>query len=293
MDGHEDVMSKTALQRLAWPEEEAMWTDIGRFGSRLEPGKLAWESGHSTFLSTAPGEGSFAFSGVTLGIVLRSLPSHHAAYGSDRRRHMPLSAGQGWLFPAGFDGWCRWDEPNDFLNLEVGAGYLADAGLEVPTAFRPLKGDLDPLLVQLGLNLHAAARESSTLYRDSLAAAFATQLARVVTGVNEQDRRIDPRLGRALQYIHDHLAEDITLADLAAAAAMSPFHFSRCFKAQTGLAPYAFVIARRMERAKELLRATRLPVAEIAWRVGYRNPAKFATQFRRLTGATPGEWRGS
>ncbi|OHV85120.1 hypothetical protein LCM4573_04375 [Rhizobium sp. LCM 4573] len=252
---------------------------------------MAWPSGHSTFNRTGPGEGRFAFSGVTLGIVLSPLPSHHAAYGGDRRSHEPLSAGQGWLFPAGFDGWCRWDEPNDFLNLELGAGCLADAGLEGLSGFPPSKGNLDPLLVQLGLNLHAAGRESSNLYRDSLALAVAVQLANVVMGTALPKLRPDLRLHRALQYIEDHLAEDISLADLAAAAAMSPFHFSRCFKAQTGLAPYAFVVTRRMEKAKELLRATRLPIAEIAWRVGYMNSAKFAAQFRRLTGATPGEWR--
>jgi AraC family transcriptional regulator len=78
---------------------------------------------------------------------------------------------------------------------------------------------------------------------------------------------------------------------LAGAAAMSRFHFSDVFRRTTGRSPYAYVVARRMEKAKVLLSTTRLPVADVAWRLGYANAAKFARQFRRHTGINPSAWR--
>jgi AraC family transcriptional regulator len=72
---------------------------------------------------------------------------------------------------------------------------------------------------------------------------------------------------------------------------MSRFHFSDVFRRTTGLSPYAYVVARRMEKAKVLLSTTRLPVADVAWRLGYANAAKFARQFRRHTGVNPSAWR--
>ena len=67
----------------------------------------------------------------------------------------------------------------------------------------------------------------------------------------------------------------------------SPYYFARQFKAATGLAPYQFVIARRMERAQHLLRTNgRLGLAEIAFRSGFANQSHFCFHFKRITGVT-------
>jgi AraC family transcriptional regulator len=94
-----------------------------------------------------------------------------------------------------------------------------------------------------------------------------------------------------VEYVDGHLGDRIVLEDLAGAAALSEFHFARNFRATTRLTPYAFVTARRMERARQLLTNTRLSVADIAFRVGYANVAHFREQFVRAFGARPSELR--
>jgi AraC family transcriptional regulator len=83
------------------------------------------------------------------------------------------------------------------------------------------------------------------------------------------------RLERVTEYVDAHLDGRIVLEQLAEAAALSPFHFARNFRATTRLTPYAFVTARRMERARRLLSETSLPAAAVAARVGYANIAHF------------------
>jgi AraC family transcriptional regulator len=78
---------------------------------------------------------------------------------------------------------------------------------------------------------------------------------------------------------------------MAAVVHMSPFHFARAFKAATGQPPHRYLTQRRMERAKILLSVTRLPVAEVANRVGFSNQSHFSAQFRRATGTTPKGYR--
>jgi AraC family transcriptional regulator len=101
----------------------------------------------------------------------------------------------------------------------------------------------------------------------------------------------DARLARAVDRIEADLTGDLSLDELAAAAGMSVFHFARSFKAVTGEAPHRFVMRRRIERAKILLRTTALPVAEIAFRVGWENVSHFGQAFRGVTGVTPGSFR--
>ncbi|MBV8293749.1 MAG: helix-turn-helix transcriptional regulator, partial [Mycobacterium sp.] len=73
----------------------------------------------------------------------------------------------------------------------------------------------------------------------------------------------------------------------------SAFHFARLFKAATGDSPFQFVTRKRMERAKELLRKTRLPVSDIAERVGYQQPSHFSARFRSVLGCRPDAYRKS
>jgi AraC family transcriptional regulator len=75
-------------------------------------------------------------------------------------------------------------------------------------------------------------------------------------------------------------------------AHVSPYHFARLFKHSTGLPPHQYVIACRVERAKELLRERdRLPLADVAAEVGFSSQSHFTRHFKRLVGVTPRRFR--
>jgi AraC-like DNA-binding protein len=77
-------------------------------------------------------------------------------------------------------------------------------------------------------------------------------------------------------------------------AGLNPCHFARQFKAAMGLPPHQYVITRRVERARRLLRAgTDLSLAEVAAQVGFYDQSQFSHHFKRLVGVTPGQYRGS
>jgi AraC family transcriptional regulator len=83
----------------------------------------------------------------------------------------------------------------------------------------------------------------------------------------------------------------LTLPLIAGLLDMSPFHFAHVFKHATGVAPHQYVIRRRVERAKQLLAATDLPIADIALAVGCANQSHFSALFHRVTGRTPQAYR--
>ena len=84
----------------------------------------------------------------------------------------------------------------------------------------------------------------------------------------------------------------IRLADLAAVAGLSPYHLQRAFRASRGVSPQAFVAARRVARAKALLRG-RDPIAAIAYACGFSSQSHLTRVFRAATGVTPGGYRQS
>jgi AraC family transcriptional regulator len=96
---------------------------------------------------------------------------------------------------------------------------------------------------------------------------------------------------RVTDYLHAHLAKDISLAELAAVADLSSYHFARAFKTSLGAPPHAYHSRLRIQRAKALLTETNLPVTEVAAEVGYDAPQTLARVFRRETGLTPTDFR--
>lgn len=98
-------------------------------------------------------------------------------------------------------------------------------------------------------------------------------------------------IDRLAEFIEAGLPQRLTLADLARVAALSPFHFARCFKATTGLAPHQYVLARRIELAKRLIITSRQSVQEVAWSVGFENISHFRRQFAAQVGVVPGVLR--
>lgn len=99
------------------------------------------------------------------------------------------------------------------------------------------------------------------------------------------------RLRRVAEHVQTNLTGDLRLPELSAVVHMSPYHFARLFKKATGVSPRQFVIRRRIEAAKILLAARRLPLDEVARAVGFCSQSHFTTSFRRLTGITPGHYR--
>lgn len=98
-------------------------------------------------------------------------------------------------------------------------------------------------------------------------------------------------LQQAVEYINDHLAEDLSLKDIANELSMSQYHFSRLFKQSTGLAPWQYVIQCRIETAKQLLAMRKLSIAAISRRLGFVTQGQFTTFFRKHTGTTPTVYR--
>lgn len=96
---------------------------------------------------------------------------------------------------------------------------------------------------------------------------------------------------RVTDLIEARLHGTLTLDDLAGAARLSPYHFSRAFRATTGLAPYAYVTARRMDRARRLLSAGGRTVEQVTAAVGFANTSHFRRTFRRHHGVAPAALR--
>jgi AraC family transcriptional regulator len=101
------------------------------------------------------------------------------------------------------------------------------------------------------------------------------------------------RLQRVRDYVEAHLDDRLTLSDLAGVACLSPFHFSRSFKQAVGVGPQRYVMERRIERAKVLMRRTRQPLASIALEVGFADQSHLTAIFRREIGMTPGRFRAA
>jgi AraC family transcriptional regulator len=100
------------------------------------------------------------------------------------------------------------------------------------------------------------------------------------------------RLRAVLEYIEEHLDAAPTLTEIAAEAGLNPYHFARQFKAATGLPPHQYVITRRVEKAKHLLReGTDSSLADIAARAGFYDQSQFSRHFKRLVGVTPSQFR--
>src|SRR5262249_11819557 len=94
------------------------------------------------------------------------------------------------------------------------------------------------------------------------------------------------------EYIEEHLDASPSLDQLAAVTRRSAYHFARQFKAATGLPPHQYVIARRVERARQLLQAgTDLSLAEVAACAGFSDKTQLTHHFKRLVGVTPGHFR--
>jgi AraC-like DNA-binding protein len=96
---------------------------------------------------------------------------------------------------------------------------------------------------------------------------------------------------RARDLVDSRYAEPLDLDALARAAHVSSRHFSRSFRRTFGETPHQYLLTRRIERARYLLRTTDMQVAEVCLAVGFNSVGSFTTTFRRQVGVSPTEYR--
>ena len=140
-----------------------------------------------------------------------------------------------------------------------------------------------------------AADAGGRLAAESLANLLAAHLIRHVLAPRRPAGAGRPAaagwLRSVVEYIEEPLETGPSLEQMAAVARLSPYHFARQFRAATGLPPHQYVIARRVERAKQLLQGGDCPLAHVAARAGFSSQSKFSDHFKRLVGVTPGRFR--
>jgi AraC family transcriptional regulator len=140
---------------------------------------------------------------------------------------------------------------------------------------------------------------SGRIYMDGLAAALAARLVREHSwysfdGIERRapKGRLAPRkLKSVLEYIEDHLRENLGLDEIAAVAALSVSHFKAMFRESMGMPAHRYLIRRRVERAAEMLRESDLAISQVALETGFAHQSHLASHLRKVMGRSPREVR--
>ena len=138
---------------------------------------------------------------------------------------------------------------------------------------------------------------TTDLYIDTIAQMMAVHLARTHSSRSRPVRILPAKplagwkMRRVIEFIEDNLEGDLSLQAMAAEVDISPLYLARAFKAAVGQSPHQYVLARRIERAKELLRNTDLPVVDVALSSGFSSQSHLSHWFIRQVGVSPAVYR--
>lgn len=212
-----------------------------------------------------------------------------------RRTTAPMPSDTAIVIPQGHPSWWASNEPKRNLHIHVQRSYLDRLDAKLHGTLRPRYGVRDPLLARLGRLIEASLSDwhVEPLLLDHVLLAY------TVRALSCAERSPAMKKGglsagaerRCVDYLEARLAEKVTIAELAAVAGLSPFHFARMFRHSTGDPPARFQQRLRMEKAKTLLSTTDLAITDVAAAVGYETSAAFARAFRAHTGVAPKRWR--
>jgi AraC family transcriptional regulator len=220
----------------------------------------------------------------------------------DRRFQTHVRPGTLFIVPRGTPTEWRLDIPYSVMNLYLTPLLLRQVALETMDAdparveFVPRIAFDDRFLNAAGHALLTAVQAHGTnecLAAETLAYAITLYLLRHHTTRALPVPRLDGTLTTAtlrqvIDYVHANLGRPLTLAELAAIAHLSPYHFARQFRATTGLSPYQYVLEQRLAAARQMLATRSLPLAAIAATLGFSDQSHFGSHFKRRYGVSPG-----
>jgi AraC family transcriptional regulator len=160
-------------------------------------------------------------------------------------------------------------------------------------------GFQDALLRQIGLALWRELEQSAPggkLYAQTAAQMLAVHLLRYYTSAQIQIKEVSQfltqrQVKRVTDFVIADLRQDLSLETLAEQVGYSPYHFARLFRQTVGESPHQFVLRQRIEKAKDLLKATNAPLANVALESGFANQSHLTRIFERHLGLTPKAYR--
>jgi AraC family transcriptional regulator len=282
-----------------------LWRETNRL--RASSDGAGWTSLYASAQREAPYQASYGAVPDHLVILHLDGPVGVSRYLDKGQARRAIPPGGLFILPGGVDFGVRLEGKLESLHVYVRDSVLREVagelfGAEAPDMkLVPRLGDQDPLIERLAQNIRGALGDtdpSASVYVDYLSRALSAHLLRAHSSYDGRSRA--PRapgeltriqLDRVVDCMEANLTGALTLADLAAAAGLSPTHFARRFKATTGAAPHQHVMRLRLQRAQRLLRETPRSIAQIAFECGFAHQGHLTRVFTRLAGITPAAFR--
>ena len=216
-----------------------------------------------------------------------------------------LSPGAASLLTRAQRAYWNWDDPIDVTHIYLSGALVAEVASEAldcavtEVTLEDVLRTRDPVMTAA---IEAISREAQlkalggALYVDTIARGLIVHLLRsyadVKTRAPANPGALSPRQQRMItEFIDANLAEPLDLAIMSAELGLTPCRFARHFKKSFGMPPYAFVLARRIERARHLLSETDLALKQIAASCGFSDQAHMTRLFRRCHGMPPAQFR--
>jgi AraC family transcriptional regulator len=271
---------------------ESGWKNIALGRYRLPPGEIP------EFASSVMGVVMVSYNPTDTSRLFAEGKAYPVPFCTGRTNYVQL-------FPAHWLSRTRLDAEIDTTHCYLRPEFLSQIAhesvnpdrVEIDLAF--IQPKIDPLIWQISsslTNVLQTAPQNSSFYADSIATALAAHLLQFYTTrqhtLREYTDGLPPaKFKRAMDYINEHLGEDLSLTKIAAQVDMSQYYFCRLFKQSVGITPHKYLIQQRVERAKSLLRQRELTILDIAADCGFANPSHFAKYFRRYTGVSPQQFR--
>ena len=259
---------------------------------------LAWrvvQPSHTVHVSPLP----YHF----LAVHVRGPATARSLFAGTRAIERVTHPGKVTTLPAGCDWTSELRSRVDFLHVLLPTQLVDRISDEskadglVPIGFHERLATTDPTIERLGLRLLAAMRTEvgrGTVAVDEIADELVAHL--LCPGQNQQSRApksgLSPhQMRRTVEYMRENLTGDISLADIAATVALSPFHFARCFRQTAGEPPHRYLTRMRVDYAKELLNESTLDIIGVALLAGFKDQSRMTKVFQATLGFPPGEYR--
>ncbi|MBD2072107.1 helix-turn-helix transcriptional regulator [Leptolyngbya sp. FACHB-671] len=227
-------------------------------------------------------------------------PVHYEWKEGRHRRQTTLNPGDFCLQTHGDINFPRWWGNFEFLAIALDPEFVRrafqDTGALENISFLTRRGAADTTIADFTRHFRAELASGSycgTLYGESLAVAFALHLIEHHSSRPQKLRKADGKLSsqqlkQIIEYVHEHLSEELSLVGLAEQMNLSAFHFARLFKNSLGLSPHQYLLQNRVERAKKLIAIAGKPdLTDIGLQVGFYDQAHFTKAFKRVVGIPP------